>query len=137
MRSTGLIVPMPIAVGHGVRQGGQIPIGLKQPDTEDQRQRNAAPRGVDDPRPFRDIADLILDRAHPIGADEIAFIEQDDVGVDQLIACGSAREKIEAEVFGVGDADDRVDAHQVAKFRPQKGQNDRQRVGNPAALDAR
>ena len=52
-----------------------------------------------------------------------------------MVARGGAREEVEAEIAGVGDGDDRVDADQIAQLRAQKGQRDRQRVGDAAALD--
>jgi len=52
-----------------------------------------------------------------------------------LVVRGGAREEVEAEIAGVRDCDDRVDAHEIAKLRAQKRQGDRQRVCNAGALD--
>src|SRR4029077_1947009 len=107
-----------------IRSVEQLLIRLEQSDAEDQRQRNEASRRSHDPRAVPDPADLLLDLIQAVGADEVAFVEQNSVGVAQLIVRGLAFEKLEAEVPGVCDRNDRVHAYRIAKFRTQEGQHD-------------
>jgi hypothetical protein len=120
----------PITVGVG-----RVPVRLKQPDAEDQRQRSPAARGSEDSCPFSDRPDLPFDRTEALARGQIAFVEQYRVGIAQLVFRRPARKKIEAEIGGVGDRDDRVDAHPIAKLGAHEGQHDRQRVGEAGAFD--
>jgi len=48
--------------------------------------------GLDDLRLCFHIVDFSLDRTQAICTDPVAFIEQNDVGIEQLIACRFAGE---------------------------------------------
>ena len=71
----------------------------------------------------------------PLCADEIALVEQNDVAVTELVAGSLALELLEAKAIGIGNRDDRIDAHPIQEFRAQEGQHHRQRIRDPARLD--
>ena len=114
---------------------GEESIRLEQADAEDERERKAALRGLDDPRALLDPADAALDRPQTRRVDQVALVEQHHVAVAQLIARGLALEQIEAEAAGVRDGDDRIDAGELPELRAQEGQHHRQRIGEPGGLD--
>ena len=90
---------------------GEKPIGLEQPDAEDERERDATLRRPHDARLRLERADRVFEGLQPLGADEIALVEQNDVAVTELVAGSLALELLEAKASGIGNRDDRIDAH--------------------------
>ncbi len=128
-----VIVPMVVSAFAPVAL--VIAVRLKQADAQDQRKRHLAARGAHDARMLRDDADLLRDGIHIMRGDEVALVEQNDVAVDELVACRRALEQVEAEACGVGHRNDRVEPDAIAEFGAQEGQHDRQRVGEAGGLD--
>ena len=120
----------------GRRSGnGEKKIRLEQSDAEDKRKRDPALGCAHHPRLRLDLPDRGLNPSQLAGANEIALVEQNDVAVTKLIARSLALEAVEAEVGGIGNGDDRVDAHVVPQFRAQKRENHRQWIGDAACFD--
>jgi hypothetical protein len=121
----------------GVRmlRSGEEPIRLEQADAEDERERQTALRGADDARVLLHASDALLERVQPPRIDQVAFVEQDDIPVAQLIARSLALEQVEAEAAGVRDRDDGIDACQIAELRAQERQHHGQGIGKPGGFD--
>src|SRR5215831_14060088 len=76
-------------------------IGLEQSDTEDEREGDPALRGPHDARLRLEHPDRLFKRSQPLGAHEIAFVEQNDIAVTKLAAGGLAVEPVEAKASGI------------------------------------
>ena len=79
--------------------GDETTVRRKEVDTEDQGKGDLSPSRADNSRSLADPADFLLDFVLALLSDEIAFVQQDDVAVTQLIGCRSALELVEAEIF--------------------------------------
>ena len=98
---------------------------MEQSDAEDEREGDPALGCAQHARLRLDPADRVLGRSQRVGADEVALVEQNDVAVTKLIARSLALEAVEAEVGGVGNGDDRIDAYAIPQFRAQEGEHHR------------
>jgi hypothetical protein len=109
-------------------RGSEITVRRKEVTAEDQGKGDLSPSRAEDSRSLADLADFLLDFVLALFSDEIAFVQQNNVTVTQLIGCRSAFEVVEAEIFGVRHGDDRINANQIAKLRAQQYKHDQQRV---------
>src|SRR5262245_48482888 len=130
MRRVMMIMLMPTT-----GRSGEITVRLEEADAEDQRKRNQGSGGSDDPRTRLNFTDSGLYGAQNMVFHQIAFVEQDHVGIAKLVVGGGTVKKIQTEVFGIRDRDHRIEANAIAKFRPQECQNYRQGVGKPGRFD--
>src|SRR5439155_21068191 len=107
----------------------EITVRLEEANAQNQWKRNLRSRGADNPRVTSDFADSRLDGAQHVVFDKVAFVEQDRVCIAKLVMDRDAVKALQAEVFGIRDGDDRIDANPIAKLRAQERQNYRQDIG--------
>lgn len=79
-----------IACGRSFRIGEKS-IGLEQPGTQHEGKRDPALRGANNARLRIDRADRVLEGLQPVGADQVALVEQNNVAMTELVARGRAR----------------------------------------------
>ena len=108
-----------VFVQVGVVVGGAF---AEQVDVEDQRQGDGGAGRMKDAGVGVFGADAGLDVGDAWRGGDVAFVEQDGVGMAQLMAGGDGVEVVEAEVFGVGDSNDRIETEGFAEFGAEEGE---------------
>jgi hypothetical protein len=107
----------------GFASSSRIPVRLKGSVAKDQRERHCAAGSADNPRVRSDRTDFVFERSQIFASGEIAFVEENDIRVAQLIVGRRAVEQIEAEIIGIGNRNDPIEADPIAKI-PNAGRSE-------------
>ena len=110
-------------------------VALEQAHAQQQRQGNLAVDRPEDAGVGLDGAQLALEGLKPGLVDQVAFVQQQHVAVDDLGPGHLAVEHCVAEVLGVHQGDDGVEPRAVAQVAAQKGHRHRQRVSQAGCLN--
>ena len=104
-------------------------VALEQPHAQQQRQGHLPLHRAQDAGLGLDRQQLRLHRRQPRLIDQIALVEQDHVAVNHLGARHLPLENLRAEVLGIHQGDDRIEAGEIAQVAAQEGHRHRQRIG--------
>ena len=117
--------------GFGRTAGGHHPVALEQAHAQQQRQGHLAFHRPQDAGVLLDVAQFGFQGRQPALLHQIAFVEQDHVAVDDLGARHLPLQDLLAEVLGIHQGDDRIQAGEVAQVAAKEGHRNRQGVGQP------
>ena len=117
-------VPM-VMVTVAVVEGGVIGcthhlVAFKQTHTHEQWQGDIALFRTQDARVLFDLSQGRFDGLQTLLIDQIRLVEQQDVAIDHLRASHFTLQQIRAEVFGIDQGDDRVEARLITQLTPQE-----------------
>ena len=110
-------------------------VALEQAHAQQQRQGHLPFHRPQDAGLGLDRQQLHFHRRQPLLIDKIAFVEQDHVAVNHLGARHLALQDRGAEVLGIHQGDDRIEAGEIAQVAAQEGHRHRQRIGQAGGLD--
>ena len=110
-------------------------VALEQAHAQQQRQGHLPFHRPQDAGLGLDRQQLRFHRRQPLLIDQIALVEQDHVAVDHLGARHLALQDRGAEVLGIHQGDDRIEAGEIAQVAAQEGHRHRQRIGQAGGLD--
>ena len=107
-----------------IRSSGDL-VGFEQSHAEQQRQGHVAFHGAHDPCIVLHGPELLLHRLKTFFADEIAFVQQQDVAVNHLCPADFRVKQSLIEILCIHQRDDRVEAGLIAQFTAEEGHRHR------------
>ena len=110
-------------------------VAFEQTHAQQQWQGHLAFDRAQDPGVGLDVAQLVFESLQSGFFNQIAFVQQQHVAVNDLGPGYFAIQQLFAEVFGVDQGDDRVKPGSIAQVTAQKGHRHRQRVGQTSGFN--
>ena len=125
-----VIVAVTVLVLMGRRgfTGSHDPIGLKQTHAQQQGESHLAMAGAQDAGVSLDLLEVAFQGREPLLADQITFVEQQNVAVHDLGPGHLTLVNRVTEVFGIDQGDDRIEPGCITQVTAQERHRHRQGI---------